>query len=1177
MRQLVLTAFLLGSLAMTSASDVDECASNNGGCAHTCTNSVGSFSCSCRAGYVLNADGLACDENPGLEPASNFGDYQGYRIWSSDRHQRLSYSDARDVCRINGGTLVMIKDSATQTFILDHLNKPSTKGGRERRFWIGLDDLNDENVFLWNDGTPLGDFDRFKSTAPHKVRDCVTLWKKPRRAPRWYLKPCANSYPYICQMDFDACPSTSCDVNAVCTDNPAPALDATCSCNAGYEGDGTSCSDIDACLSTSCDVNAVCTDNPAPALDATCNCNAGYEGDGTSCSDINACLSNPCDVNAMCTDNPAPALDATCTCNAGYEGDGTSCSDIDACPSNPCDVNAMCTDNPAPALDATCACNAGYEGDGRADGSGCSDIDACLSTSCDVNAVCTDNPAPALDATCTCNAGYEGDGTSCSDINACLSNPCDVNAMCTDNPAPALDATCTCNAGYEGDGTSCSDINACLVDPCDVNAVCTDNPAPALDATCSCNAGYEGDGTSCSDVDECASNNGGCVEICINTYGSFRCSCPAGYVLNADGISCDDDDECSRNNGGCQRVCTNTEGSFSCSCNGQEELNADGFTCDGAWLPALDASYVQESSGTSNAAMDVTKALDWSFATYWTALPDYFFILDLKEIYVLKQIGVAVMGDTTHDVKIFKLQAWPLGTSDWVDVTSHTCRAATSANYLQTFSGFRGTAQIWKFLVEEVHSQAHPYIREVKFYGFVPPADVDECASNNGGCVEICINTYGSFRCSCPAGYVLNADDISCDDDNECSRNNGGCQRVCTNTEGSFICSCNGQEELNADGFTCDGAWLPALDASYVQESSGTSNAAMDVTKALDWSFATYWTALPDYFFILDLKEIYVLKQIGVAVMGDTTHDVKIFKLQAWPLGTSDWVDVTSHTCRAATSANYLQTFSGFRGTAQIWKFLVEEVHSQAHPYIREVKFYGFVPPADVDECASNNGGCVEICINTYGSFRCSCPAGYALNADGISCDDDNECSRNNGGCQRVCTNTEGSFICSCNGQEELNADGFSCDGAWLPALDASYVQESSGTPWVRDGVIYDVTKALDWNFNTFWNPLDTRDYYFILDLKEIYVLKQIGVAVYGDTTHDVKIFKLQALPLGTSDWVDVTQQSCRAATSANYLQTFSGFRGTAQLWKFLVVEVHRNYQPWIREVKFYGFPSPAD
>ncbi|XP_078685979.1 uncharacterized protein LOC144918808 [Branchiostoma floridae x Branchiostoma belcheri] len=427
----------------------------------------------------------------------------------------------------------------------------------------------------------------------------------------------SNPVP-TCQ-DIDACLANPCDAQATCTDNPAPALDATCACNAGYEGDGlasggTGCSDIDACQANPCDAQATCTDNPAPALDATCACNAGYEGDGlasggTGCSDIDACLANPCDAQATCTDNPAPALDATCACNAGYEGDGlasggTGCSDIDACLANPCDAQATCTDNPAPALDATCACNAGYEGDGLAsDGTGCSDIDACLANPCDDQATCTDNPAPALDATCACNAGYEGDGlasggTGCLDIDACLANPCDAQATCTDNPAPALDATCACNAGYEGDGlasggTGCTDIDACLDNPCDAQATCTDNPAPALDATCACNAGYEGDGlasdgTGCSDIDACLANPCDAQATCTDNPApalDATCACNAGYEgdgLASGGTGCTDIDACLANPCDAQATCTDNPApalDATCACNAGYE--GDGLASGG--------------------------------------------------------------------------------------------------------------------------------------------------------------------------------------------------------------------------------------------------------------------------------------------------------------------------------------------------------------------------------------------------------------------------------------------------------------------------------------------------------------------------------------------------------------------------------------------------------------------
>ena len=43
-------------------SDVDECAANTDGCAHNCHNAIGTFSCSCYAGYALAGNGKSCNE-----------------------------------------------------------------------------------------------------------------------------------------------------------------------------------------------------------------------------------------------------------------------------------------------------------------------------------------------------------------------------------------------------------------------------------------------------------------------------------------------------------------------------------------------------------------------------------------------------------------------------------------------------------------------------------------------------------------------------------------------------------------------------------------------------------------------------------------------------------------------------------------------------------------------------------------------------------------------------------------------------------------------------------------------------------------------------------------------------------------------------------------------------------
>lgn len=35
----------------------------------------------------------------------------------------------------------------------------------------------------------------------------------------------------------------------------------------------------------------------------------------------------------------------------------------------------------------------------------------------------------------------------------------------------------------------------------------------------------------CTDINECAKNNGGCDQKCLNSAGSYSCSCNTGYEL----------------------------------------------------------------------------------------------------------------------------------------------------------------------------------------------------------------------------------------------------------------------------------------------------------------------------------------------------------------------------------------------------------------------------------------------------------------------------------------------------------------------------------------------------------------------------------------------------------------------------------------------------------------------
>ena len=62
-----------------------------------------------------------------------------------------------------------------------------------------------------------------------------------------------------------------------------------------------------------CDYNAHC--EAQGGTDYTCTCNAGYRGDGYTCEDLNECANSPCPYNGIC-ENSAGSY--RCYCDSGY-------------------------------------------------------------------------------------------------------------------------------------------------------------------------------------------------------------------------------------------------------------------------------------------------------------------------------------------------------------------------------------------------------------------------------------------------------------------------------------------------------------------------------------------------------------------------------------------------------------------------------------------------------------------------------------------------------------------------------------------------------------------------------------------------------------------------------------------------------------------------------------------
>ncbi|XP_053576998.1 stabilin-1 [Bombina bombina] len=225
----------------------------------------------------------------------------------------------------------------------------------------------------------------------------------------------------ICKMGFHGTACEMCepgkygnDCQSECkckngTCNDGILGDGTCQCEKGWSGH-TCDRDIknDLCNDT-CDIYANCIVDAKNST--TCTCIAGFSGNGTHCSEIHTCTVNRGGCSQYATCKRVSAGLRTCTCMVNYTGDGIICNEIDACLENNggCDRFAECIKTGPNKV--ACNCRTGYEGDGK---NLCNPINLCYKNKAECSPFASCSYEGPGEFTCKCKSDYVGDGRKCT-------------------------------------------------------------------------------------------------------------------------------------------------------------------------------------------------------------------------------------------------------------------------------------------------------------------------------------------------------------------------------------------------------------------------------------------------------------------------------------------------------------------------------------------------------------------------------------------------------------------------------------------------------------------------------------------------------------------------------------------------------------------------------------------
>ncbi|XP_063058790.1 latent-transforming growth factor beta-binding protein 3 isoform X2 [Engraulis encrasicolus] len=512
----------------------------------------------------------------------------------------------------------------------------------------------------------------------------------------------------------------------------------------------------------------------------------------------------------------------------------------------------------------------------------------------------------------------------------------------------------------------------------------------------------------CQDINECTMP-GVCQNgECLNTQGSFRCTCKPGYTL--DRTRCVGKTELGR----CYRVVSE---SGVCALPLDKDISLEFCCCTTvgkAW-----GSSCQRCPDANTDAFDkicpAGKGMSYVTNRERLLLPGHFPPLpEIKSPVSSVQTTTPMHHALTTTPRVPTIITKPTPNPIVkVDPPSDSFEAQTQVSHLDMCTLGRNLCGQGKCisLVNDYECHCYPgfsFHAQRKSCVDVNECEGEPCGHNRG----TCFNTVGSYRCRCHQGYKPSMPQgrLRCVDINECSKPDicgpGG---HCVNMLGSYRCEC-------LPGYASKSRRQPACE---------------DVNECLDPNIC------PDEQ-CENLPGSYECQPCppGFQAQGGVCYDVN--ECQRKGVCQNGRCENLPGTYRCLCNEGFLPE-SDSKGCRDINE--CEDHQLCANGHCRNIEgsfrcqcYSGYQPTQegshceDINECERAVNCQRGRCINTQGSYRCECEKGFTLR--GRRCEDVNECEVDRSLCQPfgTCENRQGSYVCVCNQGYMLSEDQRHCD-----------------------------------------------------------------------------------------------------------------------------------------------------